>query len=160
MASINADCGIFVPKNANNPSFDFVIRYPIVLDSNSTQQSGARRLGSAQAQEKDSPAQQFLEVFYQIKYSRNESSSPAKLDIPNITRCRDYCKTKAFYPNRFVFVMFGWRESNNNVISSNLPENTVVYDKARVSKEVGPTFSSFINSQDIVNVIFTNQNFK
>ena len=155
LVSFKTDCGIFVPKDAYNPSFDFVIRYPVVSNNNTMQLSRASGLGSALSQEKDS--QEFLEVFYQIKYSSNESTSPAKLNISNIVKCREHCKTIACYPNRFVFVMLGWREANNNVTSSNLPENTVLYDKARVSEEVGPTFSSFINSQEIVNSVFTNQ---
>jgi hypothetical protein len=155
LVSFTTDCGIFVPIKAQNPSFDFVIRYPVVNSNHAMQLSRAGGLGSELAQEKDS--QEFLEVFYQIKYSSSESTSPAKLNIKNIAECREHCKAIACYPNRFVFVMFGWRESYNNVIPSNLPENTVVYDKAHVSNEVGPTFSSFINSQELINVIFSRQ---
>ncbi len=134
----DVSCGIFLPENSQNEGFDFVIRYPIASDPEA--------VDSAVEQQK------FLEFFYQIKYSSSKAST--KLDNNMIATCREACAKVARYPERFVFVMFAWREKYNNVSELSLPTDTVIYDKERVMQELGPTFSSFVDTLETSKIYF------
>ncbi len=135
--SSDGSCGIFVPESLQNEGFDYVIRYPIVRDPNANDQGRS---------------QDFLEAFYQIKYSVDAAST--KLNNSSIETCYRACEQAARYPGRFVFVMFGWREKCVNVQCNSLPPNTVLYDKDLVLLELGPTFSSFVDTLETSKIYF------
>ena len=51
------------------------------------------------------------------------------------------------FGNSFIFVVFGWREISSTLLPSDLPSNTVVFDKNVLSQLYGPSFADFINIQ-------------
>ncbi len=124
--------GIFVPTNPRNAGFDYLIRYP--------------RAAPLAANEPT-----YIDVYFQIKYSAEYSST--KLNNGVITKCLQHCAT-ASRGNQFVLVMYGWRESTENMEA---PSNCVLYDRSALTIEFGPTLSQFLSTLEVSPTRFTSR---
>ena len=116
----SSQSNIYVPENKRNKGYDFFIRFP--TNDN-----------------------RFLNIVFEMKYSDPFSTSPANLNKAMIDNKHNICKK--LFGNSFIFVVFGWREINSKLKSSDLPSNTVVFDKNVLSQLYGPSFADFINIQ-------------
>ena len=56
-------------------------------------------------------------------------------------------KCKEIFGDKFVFIVFGWRETPTSLCPSDLPANTVVLDRGQLSSLYDPSFADFINIQ-------------
>jgi hypothetical protein len=116
----SSQSNIYVPENKRNEGFDFFIRFP-------TNDNG------------------FLNIVFEMKYSDPTSASPANLNKAMIDKKHDQCKR--IFGDEFIFVVFGWRELYSTLQASELPSNTVVFDKNALSQLYGPSFADLINIQ-------------
>ena len=80
-----------------------------------------------------------------MKYSDPTSIKPANLNKSMILDKHNKCKE--IFGDKFVFVVFGWRETTDSLCPSDLPANTVVLDRGQLSSLYGPSFADFINIQ-------------
>ena len=116
----SSQSNIYVPENKRNKGYDFFIRFP--TNDN-----------------------RFLNIVFEMKYSDPFSTSPANLNKAMIDKKHNQCKK--LFGNSFIFVVFGWREISSTLLPSDLPSNTVVFDKNVLSQLYGPSFADFINIQ-------------
>ncbi len=111
--------GIAVPLNPQNAGFDYFIRYSMAASSD------------------------YIDVYFQIRYSG--ATSTKKINNTEVTECLGHCSV-ASKGKPFVFIMYGWRETRNNLT---VPPNCVIYDRQRLEWEFGPTLAHFISTLEL-----------
>ena len=82
---------IYVPESSKNPGFDYFIRFPTADKS-------------------------YLNVVYEMKYSDPTSIKPANLNKSMILDKHNKCKE--IFGDKFVFIVFGWRETTTSLCRS------------------------------------------
>ena len=107
--------GILVPSDPRNFGFDYIVRYPVVSGND------------------------YIDVYFQIRYS--DDGVTTKIYNKNISSCLRHCKN-ASNGKPFVFVMYGWREKADRI---SVPDNCVIYDRASLASEFGPTLAQFLS---------------
>ncbi len=116
----SSECGVFVPQMANNPGFDFLVRY-------------------ATADNKR------MNILYAMKFSDPTSKSPETLSKQMIDDNYMLCRNN--FGDDFILVVLGWRECDSTVKAADLPPNTVVFDKAAMKQLYGPSLANFLDIQ-------------
>jgi hypothetical protein len=110
---------IYKPALSNNPGYDFRIRYSI-----------AEEVGK------------FLDVFYQVKFSDNESSTSLTSEELRISYSKCAPKASSLAAG-FAVVFMTWRNGGQVL---EVPSNCLLLHREKLKDTLGPNFANFIGA--------------
>ena len=75
---------------------------------------------------------------------------PARIIHKAMIVDKKHNQCKELFGNSFIFVVFGWREISSTLLPSDLPSNTVVFDKNVLSQLYGPVIVTVHRTHETV----------